>query len=535
MRNFFNVILATVLLVNVTIAQVDLTTGIKHIANENYGDATKFFEKVMTADPKNGAPLYYLGKIKYALEDYTGASDLFNKGALLDKKCFLCQVGQGQILLDNGKSAEADKLLMGVAKSFKKSAPAIAAIGDAYLYSKKSNGTKAIEYLTKSRDLDPKVGSTWAHLGDAYLALPTKEHGNAMSSYEVAVQKDKTNVEAFVSMGKIWRDSKNYDDAVKNLEEALKLDPSYAPAYKELISTYMRMDRYTKVTPLLEKYVPLAGNDEQAKVRLVKFLCFEAKDYDRAILLGEEYKETIKDYTLNRWLGWSYVEKEKYEEGYTAMKQFLADVNAEPAKRKAVMIDFDYLARAAAKTNRMDEALAAYDKVFQQDPTKAVDVYSNLAKTYYEGKNYEKAVEYYNKRAALKALNNQDLYRLAQAYMQVKNYVEAEKTLRQYTAQDATFVPAFYTLARSVANQDPDRVTWAAIPDYQKYLEIANAQADKSKFLKNMVDAYMYVGVGLVQKGDMIGAKAAFDNVLILDPAHEEAKKNSDILSKGGK
>jgi tetratricopeptide (TPR) repeat protein len=533
MRKFLNVVLAGFLIVNMAMGQSDLSQGIKLIANENYGEATKFFEKTMTAEPKNGTPLYYLGKIKYALEDYAGASELWNKGALLDKKCFLCQVGQAQTLLDNDKNVEADKLLMGVAKSFKKSAAAIAAVGDAYLFSKKPNAKKAIEYLTKSRDMDPKVGSTWAHLGDAFQLVP--EPGNAMSSYEVAVQKDKTNVEAFVSMGKIWRASKNYDDAIKNLEKAIELDPTFAPAYKELIPVYQKLEKFSKVTDLLKKYVPLAGNDIEAKVRLIKFLCLQAGDYERVITEGEELKKTYNDYTLNRYLGYSYIEKERYEEGYTAMKQLFADIEADPKKRKSFMLDYDYLARATSKTNRMDEALSAYNKVFEQDSTREPEVYTNIAKTYYDSKNYEKAIEFYNKRAALKALNNTELYRLAQSYMQVKNYPMAEKTLREYIILDPNFVPAYYTLARSVSNQDPDRLTYAAIPDYQKYLEMANAQADKSKLTKNMIDSYMYVGYGLVQKNDMIGAKAAFDNALILDPANEEAKKYADILAKGGK
>ncbi len=534
MRRFLSVIVALVLLTNVAISQSDITQGIKLIANENYGDATKFFESVSVKEPKNGIPIYYLGKIQYALEDYSGASSLFDKAALLDKKCYLCQIGQAQILLDNGKSAEADKIMLSVEKACKKNAAGMAAIGDGYLFSKNPNYAKAITYLSKSRDMDPKVGSTWAHLGDSYNS--SGENGNAMSSYEVAVQKDKTNVEALVSMGKIWRASKNMELAVQNLEEAVKLDPTYAPAYKELIETYIRMERYSKVTPLLEKYIPLAGSDEQAKVRLVKFLCFQAKDYERAISEGETLKKTSKDYTINRWMAWSFIELKRYEEGYTAMKQFIADDSLlDPLKRKVVMIDYDYLAKAALNTNRIDEALEIYQKLFKQDPTKAVEVYTSLAKTYFETKNYEKAAEYYNKRDSIKELNNAELYRLAQSYIQIKNFAAGEKSLRKYISIDTSFVPAFYLLARTVANQDPDRLTWAAIPEYQKYLQVANAQTDKSKFVKNMIDAYMYVGVGLVQKEDLAGAKAAFDNILLLDPANEEAKKNSEILSKGGK
>jgi hypothetical protein len=61
---------------------------------------------------------------------------------------------------------------------------------------------------------------------------------------------------------------------------------------------------------LLEKYIQLTGTDIDAKVRLVKFLTFQAKDYERAILEGEKILLTNPDqYTVHRWLAWSYAEK----------------------------------------------------------------------------------------------------------------------------------------------------------------------------------------------------------------------------------
>ncbi|HRO72344.1 MAG TPA: hypothetical protein PK611_01605, partial [Saprospiraceae bacterium] len=77
-------------MVQILTAQTDLTPGIKMISNENYSDATVFFEKIMKAEPRNGLPVYYLGKIKYELEDFGAAQELFDKAVTTDKKCALC-------------------------------------------------------------------------------------------------------------------------------------------------------------------------------------------------------------------------------------------------------------------------------------------------------------------------------------------------------------------------------------------------------------------------------------------------------------
>ena len=54
-------------------------------------------------------------------------------------------------------------------------------IGDAYLYNKKPNGNKAVEYLSIARDMNPKVAKYWAHLGDAYKLVGN--NGEAMTCF----------------------------------------------------------------------------------------------------------------------------------------------------------------------------------------------------------------------------------------------------------------------------------------------------------------------------------------------------------------
>ena len=61
-------------------------------------------------------------------------------------------------------------------------------MGDAYLYGKNQTLPRQFEYLIMARDIDPKIASTWSHMGDAQSAK--RQSGDAMTSYEVTVQKD---------------------------------------------------------------------------------------------------------------------------------------------------------------------------------------------------------------------------------------------------------------------------------------------------------------------------------------------------------
>ena len=123
---------------------------------------------------------------------------------------------------------------------------------------------------------------------------------------------------------------------------------------KELIELYIRANKYNKVLPVLEKYVSLAGSDIDAKVRLTKFLCFQAKDYDRAIEEGKKVIATNPEqYTVHRWLAWSYFESGKFQESFDQSKLLFEAIDKDPV-RKSYPSDYEYYAKAAAKINRMD-------------------------------------------------------------------------------------------------------------------------------------------------------------------------------------
>lgn len=517
-------------MMNMLVAQVDLTPGIKMISNENYGEATAFFEKAIQAEPRNGLPIYYLGKIKYELEDFNSAAELFDKAVATDKKCVLCSIGQAQMWLENDKVMEADKAMTYIALKNKKSATVLAAIGDAYLYSRKPDYAKAIDYLGRSRDIDPTVGSTWAHLGDAY----TKDNqaGNAMNAYETAVRKDNTNVEAYISMAKIWRATKNKDQAIENLETAVKLDPQFAPAYKALYETYLRFGEDKKVLPVLEKYVELAGTDELAKLRLIRFMHTEAKDYDRVIEKALDMKKTSKEYTLDRWLAYAYAENENYELAdsfFTLLDSNLVNIVEDPYDA-----DFYYKGKVAMGLNEYDKALGYYHKLWESNPNGRVEVLGNLAKRFYDERDYDNAIRFYQEKALYADLDVSEQYLYAGAYYAKKDYTRALEEFHKLVEISPNYAIGWYNIARCVEKSDPDHVTYPAMDDYIKFIDVVKGLSDQEKeyYKSFVIDAYMYLGYGYVNNDDIKSAKAAFKQVLEINPEHEKAKEYLEILSK---
>ena len=202
-------------------AQQPLQEGIKHMENENYAAALEVFNSICKAEPKNSIAYFYIGEVNYLQEDYNEAEKSYRKGLTINSQCAECYVGLGKLELDKGNITEAEKNFKTAQTIHKKNAILLAHIGDAYLYSKKPNATKAREYLVMARDLSPKNARILAHLGDAYQMEGNS--GDAMSSYERAVEYDPNNSEAYIAMARIWGRAQQEKTAIQHLERAIQL------------------------------------------------------------------------------------------------------------------------------------------------------------------------------------------------------------------------------------------------------------------------------------------------------------------------
>lgn len=525
-RLFYVVVITATYIMNVSAQKLE--DGIMQLENENYGDAMKTFIKLNVMDPKNTIYQYYIGEVNYALENYEGARTAFNKGLEVSSKCDACRVGLAKLDLDNGNFQEAKKQIDAALKGNSKNHFIHALAGDAYLKSKNPRAIDALPLLVKARDIDPSVAKYWIKLGDAYFL--NNDLGNAMNSYETAVKKDKNDPETYVKMARIWSSSKQYDLAIDRLEASSKISPNYALAYKELIELYIRAGKYDKVLPVLEKYVALAGSDIDAKVRLTKFLCFQAKDYPRAIEEGKKILVTNPEqYSVHRWLAWSYFESGKFQEAFDQSKLLFDAIEKDPA-RKSYSSDYEYYAKAAANIKRMDIADAMYAKLIEKDSTRSEEIYGMLAKSNYDNKNYKDAILWYDKKNAIKPLSNTELYYNALALYYESRYAESDAVFAKVVEKTPNYAQGWLMRARCANGIDPDGIQFLAKPFYEKYIEFASVDREKNK--KNLIEANKYIGYYYVKQNDKANAKLYFEQVTSLDPADQEAVNNLTILNK---
>ncbi len=532
-------------------AQSSLQEGIKALENENYNLAENIFNSLCKADPKNSVAHYWLGEVSYAKEEYTEAEKRYKKGLETNPQCAECHIGLGKLDLDKGKVPEAESHFESAIRINKKSASIKGLIGDAYLYTKKPNANKAIEYLTLASDGDPKVGKYWAHLGDAYNLAGN--NGEAMTNYERAVEKDPTNTEAYIRMARIWRAAKQINDAIPHLEKAMQLAPDDARPIKDLYELYIYAGKYDKVVPLLEKYIALSGTDVEARVRLVKFLAFQAKDYERAITEGEKLLLTSPDqYTLYRWLAWSYVGQAKmmeaqktagdsideaklkvyWKNAYDHSVKLFDDI-AKKQERKSYPEDYDHWALSALKTGSLEKAAHIYRKYIELEPARANEIYGTLARTYYDSAQHEQAIKYYKLKAIEKPLTTSEEYYRALAHYHLKQNLESDSAFARILVLTPNYVQGHLYRAKIANRIDSTNTLFLALPHYEKVIEFATVdEATQEKNKRQLLEAYQWMGVYYVQQGDNVKGKEFFLKMLALDPGNAKAQEYIEILER---
>ena len=511
----------------------------KAIEKEDYLSARKMCQQLISKDAKSSEGYFFMGETYYENEKADSAQFYYSKGLTVNPDAALCLIGQGKLLLDQNKAADALKNFEKAAKWTKnKNAYIMYQIGKAYLdnnfgkaYQENTStyANNAIEWLDKAITINPKDGNFFSLLGDAYFFK--KDAGNALNKYEFATDKNKNDLKNYVKRARINKSAKIYKDAESILNECLKLDPNYAPALKELTEVYVASGQYSKVAPILQKYTALAGKDVEARERLVRYLCYYAKDYDAAI---NEANNVLtmnpKSNTMYRWLAWAYTYKAKGEEkenptaasaDYKKGLEYSKTFRDQLGSTKPLITDYDNFLTCALKTKDFETAAQQINSILSIDSSRT-DVYETLGKAYFDNKLWDKAVQTYETKMSKTKATTSDYFYVGQCYMNLSNLQKAEAAFTRLKELSPNYLFAWVQLAKIAEIGDPELKTGAAKPFHEKIIEIA--KADEAKNKNQLIKSNYFLGVCNVHfVNDNEKALQYFNEVLRLDPSNADA------------
>lgn len=258
---------------------------------EQYEKAKNLLETITSAKPADGYAKFLLGNVCLLIGDQETAKKHFDSGITYSSKGNFNYIGLGNIALDNGDKAEAEKYFaLATKNSSKRDLDEKVFIGKAYTFSDHPDYQKAIDVLSKSREIDPTNTTVLLALGDAYKA--NKKQNEAYECYREAFRLDSTLLRAKMGLGTLIKNAHNFSGALTSFDEVIAMNPNYGPVYRELAETQYLWAlndarnydvHISKGLAFYEKYMSLTDYSLDSRMRHADFLIL-ATDYKLSLI-----------------------------------------------------------------------------------------------------------------------------------------------------------------------------------------------------------------------------------------------------------
>jgi len=505
--------------------------GEKMISYGRFESAKKALQPIAG---KDGQANYFYGLSELGLDNKEAAKTAFAS----KPDDFYNQAGMARVLFTEGKKEEASKMLLTIVdKAKKKEWEKYKVAADAITYTSGGNITDAISWYNKAVEINGGEAKTLIALGDAYLKMQGGG-GQAMSSYEKAVEKGTDNSLAYSRIGSLWYDAHKYDDALKNFNLSKEADPSNPLPYRELAEAYQRAGRFEKALENVEKFIQLSDKSIDDQIKYADLL-FLSKKYPEAQAKITELigKGVTKPY-LYRLIGYSAYETKDYPKALENMNIFYSK-ETNPAK----IINDDYIysgkiftalaGEDSLKAKQYNDSADFYfsKAVTTSTETDKSELYKKIAEGFKDAKNYGQAGKWFGKvvddNPAAPALDyfNWGLY----AYYG-KNYPEAANAFQLMRAKYPEEGSALYWQARTAAAVDADAKTGGAAQYYKDWIDFKKEGYEHKD--ADLMNAYNYLAFYYYNANNEKDATIWINKILEKDPANDFAKQVKDYYAK---
>jgi tetratricopeptide (TPR) repeat protein len=510
--------------------------GKKFLYYERFKSAKETFEKVLQKEPNNVDAIYWLGQTLLNMKDTAGAKDLYQKSLASNNNAPMLLVGNGEIMLMEGKKDEARQQFETAINMTKgKDVDVLNAIGLANVDAKQGDATYAIEKLKQATETRRfKNANTYLIMGKAYRKLI--DGGNAVTSYNKALELDDKLAAAKNGIGKIYETQKNPTYYLKAYEEAIQLDTAYAPAYFNLFYHYYFRD-VNKAGEYLNHYI--ANSDQGPETEYIKTDYTYAKgDFAgakaRAEQLIQQYGEEVNP-RMYRMIAYTADTLGDANAAKTAMTTFFQKADT----ADILPTDYEELAKINSKIPGMEqEVISNYKMAIAKDTSmenklKLIDNAAALSKKMGDknGQAEWLGVSYRMQPDP----SARDLYNWAYAHYQAGNYKTADSLFcGDYISKYPDQIYGYLWCARSKQAQDTSMQQGLAVDAYKvlakKAIEVDTTANGQLK--PYAINALFY----LVQYYNDIAKEkdtAIYytKEVLNIDPTNENAQNVLKILT----
>jgi tetratricopeptide (TPR) repeat protein len=524
--------------------------------NERFSAAATDFRALITKDAAKGENYFYFGENFFKKGDADSANIFYSKGAEANATYPLNYVGLGKVLLSKGNVNDAKtQFYKAAALGANKNAELFRKIAEAWLATDNKNADEAILQINNAIKLESKNAENYIILGDAQLEKNPTDGSGPIKSYKMATTLNPKSVKGILREGKLYQRGRNYQLALDKYKEAIAIDPTYAPAYREIAEVYSLYSQPAKAIENWKKYLEL-NNSDDARYRFMSAL-FSNKQYQESITEYEGLKKQgFKNLYLERLAGYSYYESGNkadslaYKKGLMAIDKFFE--MAGPGF-KYLYNDYKYKGLLLSRLGKDSLAVVEMEKAIAIDPSVSGEMNSEIANIYMKAKKYDKAIKAFERKmnGDTKNLNNNDYFSLGRAYYfsggniqrdaialkdvkardkkiteAIPFFIGSDSAFSKLTQLSPTWPVGFFWRGKANVQLDPTNEKGLAKPYFEKALFLVKPEEKSTPTYKNnVIEALEYLGgysIGVAK--DKVKADEYWKSVQELDPNNAKAK-----------
>jgi tetratricopeptide (TPR) repeat protein len=388
----------------------------KAIDAEQFQKAKSMLKNLVNTQSTKDENYFYLGWV-YIKQDYPdSAKAVFQKGLGVNANSALNHVGLGIVArLDKDKAGASAQFAQATTLAGKDSKPYVY-IAKGYLLPD-ANGkvapadaTAALDILNKGNAASATKGkdkNAVAQSNDPELFITMGEadrvllkSNDAYTNLSTAQTLDPKSAAANVGLGVLWKYADNFEDAQKQFQAALAIDPNYGPAYREWAETDLRWAQSNpsvasaKVKEAAEqykKYISLTDYSPESQMRYADFLINAGDFKTLQQVAGDIAKNANANLRAYRYELYAAVENKDYPAAISAGNTWLS--KADP--KRIIPRDYMYMGRAQIAGGQDSLGVQSLQKALQLD-SGFVDAYQDIAKAYVNQKKYKEAADAYD-------------------------------------------------------------------------------------------------------------------------------------------
>lgn len=523
--------------------------GINHLYAQRYQSARSTFEKLIAANPNNIEASYWLGQTLIADKKISEAKSVYEKAATASNRHPLIVAGLGHIALLEGNQAEARQhfeTAINASKGRKGNDPNVLnAVGranvDAYTEEKKLGDLDyAIAKLTEASGLAATNADIYLNLGNAYRKKRAQgSGGNAIQAYMKAAQINPASGVAPYRSAMLYKTQVTYKSpedqwkvVLDHLNQAIKADPKFAPAYEELYQFSLLTKRdFAAAENFANSYIsnsdPSVENDYlKAQVLWLQGKFPEAISIGKNIIAQTNNNPKVRVYRL---LGYSYMSTKDTSTACDYVNQLFTKATEEELAAQ----DFILHAQSCGRNNpEIIRADLAKMMSLDIDPNKKFEVVSDFFNEAKKDGQRVLAAELGQVRFSLlgaKAPPTMLINDIALNYYFGGAFEKADSAAQAYSAVAPDSIYGHYWSALASERIDTAGTLGLAMPHYEKVLTIA--ETDKVRFKTQGIRAAQNLAVFYNNvKEDKNAALAFAERGLQFDPTHEGLTKIKDYL-----